>query len=40
MKKVYDERKGYGEVIEETAEGTLVRWDCSPWFPEWIPKEG
>lgn len=33
--KVWDEIKGWGEVIMVEGTKVLVRWDADPWFPTW-----
>lgn len=38
MKKVYDEEYGWGEVLAETTDKILVRWDSDPWYPRWYYK--
>jgi len=39
MKKVYDEVRGFGEIIDETENEVLIRWDTDPWCPQWYPKD-
>lgn len=38
--KVWDNVKGWGEIIKETDNFFIVRWDGDPWFLEQIPKGG
>ena len=40
MKKIYDEVKGWGEIIAEGNGWIVVRWDRSPWYPEEIAVKG
>ena len=34
--KVWDQIKGWGEIIDETEKFFIVRWDADPWYPEKI----
>lgn len=39
MKKVYDENRGWGEIIAEEGDYIVVRWDADPWYPTKILKK-
>lgn len=39
MKKIWNEFWGWGEVLEETDNFYIVRWDANPWTLEQVPKE-
>lgn len=38
MKKYFDENMGWGEIIAETENYIVVRFDADPWFPVQIRK--
>ena len=37
-KRVYDEDWGWGEIIAESTDKVLIRWDADPWYPKWYHK--
>ena len=38
-KKIYNAVRGWGEIVLETDNYIVVRWDADPWILEQIPKE-
>lgn len=39
MKKYWDEERGFGEIVLETENYIVVRFDADPWFLCQIAKE-
>ena len=35
--KVWNETRGFGEIIDKTETHIIVKWDCDPWVNETFP---